>query len=904
MRRLLWFVVLLCLCLSVISPCFATETAPTEAESVETVPTEPEVTEPVAAGPGLYFGLLHSHSSLSEGTVSPEDCFLLASSTESLDFFALTDHSDSLDNPDSLSDCRESLGWTAGKTAAAAATDGSFVGLHGFEMSWGNGLGHIGTFSTPGFVSWRQEEFSLFRNGLQNYYAALSAIPEAIGQFNHPGTLFGDFRDFAYWSEEADRIMALLEVGSPDQPDAYSFYDRALEKGWHIAPVNNNPTCRTVVYAHSLTEEGIYDALRSRRVYATEDPDLSIYYSMNGHQLGSRLKRWNLGENAAILVTLSDPTDAIGTVEVIGEGGTSLQKQVFDGQWVTAEFSLPVDQRYYYIRVTQPDGDVAVTAPIWVELEEYAGIHSLTSKTEVPVLDQPTYLELELFNQESALLSVQKIDIYVDGYLYDTLTEPVRLWQGREIIPLSLTLDSPGKRNITVTVTADLGGASRQYTAYLTLSLRMPEMVTSLLIDGTHGNTDSFAQLAALAAENNISIRTERGEITPEMLASSSILLIPAPSTPFSDVFLAMVQDYVAYGGTVLLTGGNTESNRLLESLGSSLRFGEDTADAKYLTDFHSGSPWTARLQPGQLYRCSGLVIASPEYWIVPNALAAEGRIFAGSGAWLSNDSLSDPKNLWDPPSANRTILENILGSKEVSLPITAIADLRTAPEGQLYCIRGYVTANTFADTLYLQDNTGGIALADFGAEPPPVGTAVEVQGILTREHKNTVLNVISHKLPDVSLHRYLPVTDTFSTLMNPAIHGGDLVQVEGTAVSFRTDETGAVRELVLEKNGQFAAVFIDEGIVSNSLGYNDLAERVETGKIFRAIGLVYTREDGVAVVRVRNCDEVVHVPVIRYYWEPSIPDNPRVGDRIGLWLTMLTLSGLCFLCLPKKKIM
>jgi hypothetical protein len=240
--------------------------------------------------------------------------------------------------------------------------------------------------------------------------------------------------------------------------------------------------------------------------------------------------------------------------------------------------------------------------------------------------------------------------------------------------------------------------------------------------------------------------------------------------------------------------------------------------------------------------------------------------------------------------------MKNILGSTEVVIPLTSIADLRTTEEGQLHRIRGYVTANTFTDVLYVQDNTGGIAVADFGKEKISVGTAVEIQGILATENKNPVLKVISHKLLDTSMYRYLPLTGDFSQLMNMALHSGDLVQVEGKVVSFQTDESGAVRELILEQDGQFAAVYIDEGIVSNSLGYNDLAERVQVGRIFRAMGVVYMREDGMSVVRVRNCDEVVHVPVIRYYWEPAKADNPRVGDGIGFWLLSLLLSA-AFLC-------
>ena len=136
-------------------------------------------------GPGLYFGTLHGHSNLSQGTAEPENCYQDAAD---MDFFALTDHSDSFDNPASLSDSSDSLAWATGKTAAAAATNSDFVGLFGFEMSWGNGLGHISTFCTPGFVSWRQEGFLHFGTDYKTFMppfppflmpSASSTIPAA-----------------------------------------------------------------------------------------------------------------------------------------------------------------------------------------------------------------------------------------------------------------------------------------------------------------------------------------------------------------------------------------------------------------------------------------------------------------------------------------------------------------------------------------------------------------------------------------------------------------------------------------------------------------------------------------------------------------------------------------------------
>lgn len=910
---------LLCLCFLIpVFPCFAEETE-------TTLSTNPEEAETFTTGPGLYFGLLHSHSSVSDGSDSVEDLFHRATAMEGLDFFAVTDHSDSFDNADAASLTADastiSQDWAAGKAAALSVTNDSFVGIFGYEMSWGNRLGHMNTFCTPGFQSWQQDPFSQYRTGLQNYYEAMTAAPDAIGQFNHPGMLYGDFRNFDFLCDAYDRQITLLEVGSSNHPDTYEYYDRALSKGWHVAPSNNraDQNGRTVVYANALTEADIYDALRNYRVYATEDADLSIYYSMEGHFMGSRLKGWQLGDTADILVTLNDPTDVIGTVEVIGGNGVSLSRETVDSQWATVQFSLKPDQKYYYLRITQPDGDVAVTAPIWVELEEYAGIRAFSSGTSLPEQGKTMELQLELYNQEAAPLTVQKIDIFMDGIPVHTHTESRSLWQGGgETISIPLLCNGVGITEISVSVTATLGDSQRIYTTSLTTSIRMPDTVTSLLVDRTCGNSENYTQLTALAVEKNISVQSESASLTSEKLESSSILLIPGPEGTFSEEYTALLREYVSYGGTLLLTGSNpTETNRLLEALGSTLRFGPDDGGIHYLAKPDPSSPWCANLLPEQLYRCSGTMEKGSGSWIVTDALAVEdtgfgGRIFAGCGLWLSEEALAEPKNIWDPARANRTIIQNILGGSEVTLPLHSAAELRNGTPGQIYRIRGYVTAgtanpgNTFDNTLYLQDESGGIAVTSFTDAGISVGTPMEITGILAQQDKNTVLELISYRVLDALMYRYLPLQGAFTELLDNSRHGGDLVQVEGKVVSFRKDETGAVRELVLEKDGQFAAVFIEDGILSASVGYNDLSERVAEGRIFRAIGLVHMREDGVSVVRVRNCDEVVHVPVIQYYWEPCQPDNPRVGDGIGFWILAMLLSAALFcklgLCKPHCK--
>ena len=254
-----------------------------------TEPTQPVITrvlpagdDPEPKGPGLYFGRLHAHSDPVSGADSVTDLFRQAAQTDNMDFFAVTDHSDSFDNASSgqLSDGSASLYWAAGKTAAEAVTGRDFVGIYGFEMSWPERMqiGHISIFSTTGFLSWNQLPYDRQESALETFYESLSSVTGIIGQWNHPGNQYGTFSDFVHYSPGTDRIMQLLEVARiPDLAapsgyrDGYGYYNLALDKGWHVAPTNNSETGRTVILAQELTERGLWDAVRERRVYATED---------------------------------------------------------------------------------------------------------------------------------------------------------------------------------------------------------------------------------------------------------------------------------------------------------------------------------------------------------------------------------------------------------------------------------------------------------------------------------------------------------------------------------------------------------------------------------------------------------------------------------------------------------
>lgn len=207
--------------------------------------TQAVFTEKFTPDWNIYFGQLHAHTNLSDGTGSVEEAFDHASKVEDLDFFAVTDHSDSFDNADAGEIAKDgagiSTGWAAGKQAAASVTNEDFVGLFGFEMTWPEDkkLGHISTFNTPGWQTRDQEDFENVPTALDTYYKALTTVPGSVSQFNHPDIIHGDFERFDHYSPEYDEAISLLEIAGEDGAVDCEYYHLALDKGWHVAPTNN-----------------------------------------------------------------------------------------------------------------------------------------------------------------------------------------------------------------------------------------------------------------------------------------------------------------------------------------------------------------------------------------------------------------------------------------------------------------------------------------------------------------------------------------------------------------------------------------------------------------------------------------------------------------------------------------
>ena len=913
----------------------------------------------------LYFGQLHAHTDISNGAGSVEEAFQYASQVDGLDFFAVTDHSDSFDNADmgaiDADGADISADWAAGKQAAASVTNGDFVGLFGFEMTWPEDkqLGHISTFNTPGWQTRDQEAFTNVTAALENYYKVLTAVPGSVSQFNHPDDIHGDFERFDHYSPRYDAVVSLLEVAGEDGVVDCEYYDLALDKGWHVAPTNNQNNhngqwgdaseARTVVLAKDLTEEALYAAMKDRRVYATQDSDLAIYYELNGTVMGSILPK---SEEAEITVFLSDPTDeAIGNVEVVTDGGAVLVSEYVETPSQVLELPASGGRSYYYLRITQPDGDVAVTAPVWMDGYDDIGIGSFISDTLTPARDEEIGLTVELYNNESVDFIVESLSLYADGKEVCAVSDPgTAAGMGTLSHTFSYAHREYGMTEFRVEAVGSVNGEKRTYEKTLSLSFHVPEQVKRIAVDASHGNSgvDKLNRLKAIAAKVNIAVDILDGEL-PE---NSDLLLITAPAEAFDEEFVENVRSFVENGGTVILCGQSDmgdlslhtsgELNRLLEAMGATVRLNDDTAwdeennggtpDAASANVFNPGGDLTKSLKPEQTYtqRAGCTVNPGKGTWLVKGRdtthgidadadgqetgedtvllageeLPGDGKVYVSGGLFLADDAMKEPDNIWKRVSGNQGIAEAVLGIE----PLVTIDEMRSGGDGEVFRIRGWAASGTshpgniFSKTIYLQDDTGGVALVPFTKNGIEVGTPLEAVGQKTIQDGNVMLKIIDCEVLTERLYNYTPETTANEEAMDYDTNGGRLMQVEGrvTDVTYSVGGKGVSRITLKDGNGDLAEILIEDDIVSGADGENNLASQVKKGRTVRAIGILHLDGDGTPVLRVRNCDEVVYVPPVPV--SLGSRRNPRTGDLIWIAVGVMVLSGIGLAVLLNKK--
>jgi arabinogalactan endo-1,4-beta-galactosidase len=379
-----------------------------------TQPTSQPTTVPAATGVAVYFGNLHAHTAISDGTGTPAQAFAFARDVAKLDFMAIAEHNHLMGGEKATAAKRRQL-YVADEAnglvpvARRFTEDGKFVAIAGQEFSSMSKGNHVNVFDVDEPIDPTDVPNGDFAGLLKwlDKHRDSSGKP-AVMQLNHPmlgrpgktieANEYGrdDFGDDAGWIKAMGGATSLIELlngegkaGSRRSPQIMDrHYLLYLRAGFRVAPVGNQDNhktdwgtsteTRTGVIAPALTRAALIDALRSRHAYATEDANLRVIVRVNGKLAGDVLD--SPGE-ATIAYEIRDADESFATYTIDVYRGTvggelaSIVKTVEGVRATPPGVANVLDGirldagQYLFVRVTQHDesSDRTWTAPVWVD---------------------------------------------------------------------------------------------------------------------------------------------------------------------------------------------------------------------------------------------------------------------------------------------------------------------------------------------------------------------------------------------------------------------------------------------------------------------------------------------------------------------------------------------------------
>lgn len=341
--------------------------------------------EDVFEGMHLYWGDIHNHSAISIDCVQnarmdmmPDDLMRFARDRAGLDFYAVTDHHTPAAGERGKLQADQ---WQRIVNDAEAHHEpGRFITFPAFELS--NPRGDVV------FILKHPLPYEAINVDWADVRDAWKSLREheymSIPHFHGPGPL-----PEGTWWENPDLhhepvIELLSDHGSYEREDVQeqgradrkSFrWDRCgkffLQNGYRYGFVGNSDDHKghigvnglTAMFANSLDRDSIFEAYRSRRVYATSNARIKLIFTGNGQLMGSILPHEKRKEFH---------------IDVVGEGllkkidlfrnGEPYKRFKPEGhRFQVTELVEEDEPSNWYVRVTQLDNHVAISSPIWFE---------------------------------------------------------------------------------------------------------------------------------------------------------------------------------------------------------------------------------------------------------------------------------------------------------------------------------------------------------------------------------------------------------------------------------------------------------------------------------------------------------------------------------------------------------
>lgn len=366
---------------------------------VNAVPFDP------STGFMYLYGNLHSHSSYSDGnaddlTKTPVDDYAFARDANCMDFLGISEHNHSQAGM-VIGDYK--LGYAQAEAINGVPGPGGNSLLALWGMEWGT-IGTGGHMVVYGFgdqlIGWEPGNYDIFceKGDYTSLLGIINTQPNAFATLAHPDTDdYNDLLGTPYSASKDDAIVgSAIESGPafshsttyndfPQPLDYLSYWRGLLAKGYRIGATmdqdNHNMTFgtansnRLVVMTPARSRTELVNALRNMRFYASNDCNVQVDFRINSGVAGSSVVQG--GKPTISVTTVDGDGENNASVELwggeVGEAAPGsplktypLLTNSFTFNSADVENTQPDNTTYYYYLVlTQEDGNKIITSPIW-----------------------------------------------------------------------------------------------------------------------------------------------------------------------------------------------------------------------------------------------------------------------------------------------------------------------------------------------------------------------------------------------------------------------------------------------------------------------------------------------------------------------------------------------------------
>ncbi len=342
----------------------------------------------IVAGKRVIFGDIHQHTAASDGTGTWEETYCRAQYRYGDQLAAVSDHESFLGKRTPPGEWFEAC-----RAADEFYRSGSFVTLHASEWTgkMHPGPGHkvvyfppsggpvlsrdddataesvglvrearkLGALVFPHHVGWTGADMDAHDPGVQTCFEVVSCHGAYEQMRGEPIGTRGDDKEGQFARDALDAGLRFGFVGGSD--------GHGLD--WHHGVSRKRDSHRTglvALFPKETSREGVLEALRSRRCYATSGAKIRMWFEIDGRPMGEELVS---ADPLPFRVVIS-ATDRVAHLSLQSNSGEEIPLETDGTEADIRGTVLPPDVRgwrYFYVRVIQEDQEVAWSSPIWID---------------------------------------------------------------------------------------------------------------------------------------------------------------------------------------------------------------------------------------------------------------------------------------------------------------------------------------------------------------------------------------------------------------------------------------------------------------------------------------------------------------------------------------------------------